>query len=236
MLGIGTLFSIGALLQFANAQYDPQTGTGTVTPGIPVEPATVDTTATDTPSEKERDAILDKINKGPTECPEGTKSIMLPTFPPQIKCLCVGTDCPSSTITGDENTIVVSSNGEVTSLEESELGKGILKGSTTSAKYSANLTVKDFKLIMNTSAGERQVNIFPEEAVKLSGTPEEEVITNIDLKEENQEPVYSIEREIPTKLFGIFPVTMSVETKVHAETGEILSVKKPWWGIFAWFA
>ena len=85
---------------------------------------------------------------------------------------------------------------------------------------------------METSVGSQEIKISPAEA---SGkVPEAVSVQEVKLEEVSQEPVYNISGIEEAKVLFIIPVSFSVETQVSAQTGEIMSVKKPWWSFLAW--
>jgi hypothetical protein len=51
-------------------------------------------------------------------------------------------------------------------------------------------------------------------------------------KNEEGKVYYSVKGEKKGKFLGLFSVNMNVEAKVDAESGEVLSVKTPWYSIF----
>ena len=44
---------------------------------------------------------------------------------------------------------------------------------------------------------------------------------------------YQMKAERSSRVFGLFRARMNVESEVDAETGELISVKKPWWAFLA---
>ena len=44
---------------------------------------------------------------------------------------------------------------------------------------------------------------------------------------------YQIQANKDSKLLGLFKKKMKVEAQVNAETGDVLSAKKPWWAFLA---
>ena len=107
--------------------------------------------------------------------------------------------------------------------------KGILETSDTSTKFTGELFIEEYKLLMKTSIGDKPINILPGDAIKVSGTPNKAEVNEIELKEELQKPIYQIKGSKQTKLLFIIPISMKVETKVDAELGNVISVEKPWW-------
>lgn len=109
--------------------------------------------------------------------------------------------------------------------------RGVIETTASSAEYYGKLEIKESKIIMETSAGKKQI-IMPESAVEYSAASKEEV-KKIELKEKLQKPVYSVSAVKQAKLLFFIPVSMDIETDVDAETGKIISVNKPWWGFLA---
>jgi len=103
-----------------------------------------------------------------------------------------------------------------------------------SVGYSGDLFVEETVLYMETSVGRKRMNILPEGAISVSETPDISSVMKVELKEETQRPVYSVRGKKNARILFIIPVTVKIETKVDAETGEIVSIKKPWWNILAW--
>ncbi len=112
--------------------------------------------------------------------------------------------------------------------------RGILETTAAQAEYSNELVVENSGLFMKTSAGKKQVNVLPEDAIGVSETPDKKAIIKIELKEELQKPVYSVIGAKKSKLLFIVPVSVEIETKIDAETGGVISVNKPWWSFLAW--
>ena len=54
-------------------------------------------------------------------------------------------------------------------------------------------------------------------------------IKSMELKAVENKPVYDLTVAQPANLFWFIPITIETEAEVNAETGEIESVKEPWW-------
>lgn len=89
------------------------------------------------------------------------------------------------------------------------------------------IEIKNSRLHLETSVGSKEIKILPNEV--YSKGQEITRIEEVKLTEESQSPVYSVKGTKQAKLLFILPVTLRLETKVNAESGEILSVNKPWW-------
>lgn len=189
------------------------------------------------------------------KCPEGTHCLVTASYPGKVTCssrlkFCTGSECPSPN--GDQGIVshdlltktevrIKDPSGQTVSrditLWEPESGggnSGILKTPSTSVEYSNKLIVEESTLFMKTSGGKEPINIMPEDAVFVSRTPDINSVNKIELKEESQKPIYSIRGIKRAKILFLFPVNLGIETKVSAETGEVVSVKKPWWSFLAW--
>ena len=81
--------------------------------------------------------------------------------------------------------------------------------------------VRNAKLYVVISEEEKRITLPP----TASGV----AILRIELKEENQQPVYVMSGTKPAKLLLFIPVTLNVESTVDAQTGSVLATHKPWW-------
>ena len=89
------------------------------------------------------------------------------------------------------------------------------------------MEIKGSKLYVQTSAGSKEIKILPGEAsAKATAITK---VNTIELKEESQQPIYSVNGTKQAKLLFVIPVSMQIETKVSAESGNVISIKKPWW-------
>jgi len=105
-----------------------------------------------------------------------------------------------------------------------------IKTGEASAITSNKITIKESKLYLETSAGDKQVNILPEQAsLKAKEASNIVEVKEIKLKEESATPIYSVKGTKKAKLFSLIPINLKIKTKISAETGEVISVKKPWW-------
>jgi len=172
-----------------------------------------------------------------------------------VNCICEGdvTTCPAEkqvetcpegcTCSGDtvtcqttETRPVEAKIETVSGVETISISKIEDKLSITTKEASAitteKLIIEKSKLYLKTSAGNKEVKILPEEA--SSKATEISKISEIELIEESQKPVYSVKGTKQARILFIFPVEMEIGTKVNAETGNIISISKPWWSFLAW--
>jgi len=180
------------------------------------------------------------------KCPTGTQCTTVESYPSGVVCICIGPECPATS--RDEETVEynLSAQTVIRIAKENETishdvslwrtvseNRGILETTLASAAYSGELIIEDSKLFMKTSIGKSPINILPEDAVGISETPNIETVKKIELKEESQKPIYSIMGTKQTKILFIIPVSMEVETKINAETSDVISINRPWWSFLA---
>jgi len=77
-----------------------------------------------------------------------------------------------------------------------------------------------------------QVKITPKEA--LSKTTEITIVREIELREEATKLIYFIKGIKQARLLFIIPISLEVEIKVDAETGNVISINKPWWSFLTY--
>ena len=141
-------------------------------------------------------------------CPGGTQCTLTASYPGKIICSCIGSECPVNSGNDDAVSFDLSTQTEVRVIKpDGQEGQqnislwqagskrgapskgGILESTNISAEYVNELIVKDRQLFMKTSAGEKVVNVMPEDAVSASETPNADLVQKIELKEESEKPV-----------------------------------------------
>lgn len=156
-----------------------------------------------------------------------------PTKQCPVSCTCSGdtTTCPVEGIKPIEAKISSSELG-VKSVSIEKVSNGLsLQSEKATAVTTEKLVIEGNKLSLKTSIGNKEIKILPEEASSMATA-----ITNvstIELKEESQQPIYSVKGIKQARLLFVIPVSMQIETKVSAESGNVISVKKPWWSFLA---
>jgi len=88
---------------------------------------------------------------------------------------------------------------------------------------------KQNKLYMATSQGDQQITLTADDASKTAGIT---TVKQVDIKEENAMPIYSVNGTQQAKLLFIIPVSMDIQAKVNAQNGQVISSVKPWWNVF----
>jgi hypothetical protein len=173
------------------------------------------------------------------ECPEGTTCSLAMSYPVQLICSgsCEGDECEKA-VSYDivTHTEIITKDNKVEEVSIKKV-KGASRGTLTvkgiSTEYSQEVDVVNSKLVMRTSSGkESLINVMPEEALDLAGGSEK--VKKIELKEELEKPTYSINSKKRERLLFLIPVSLEIETKINAENGDVISVKKPWWSFLVW--
>jgi len=77
----------------------------------------------------------------------------------------------------------------------------------------------------------RKITINQQQARLNSGLSE---IENVSFVEDEENSFYIVQGKESGRLFFLFPISLKVESKINAETGSIISEKKPWWAFLAW--
>ncbi len=78
---------------------------------------------------------------------------------------------------------------------------------------------------------QREIVVMPDEAVRLIGESSAGGEAQVRLTEENNKVVYTVESKKDARMLGIFKTKAKVVTVIDAETGEVISQKKPWWAV-----
>ena len=76
---------------------------------------------------------------------------------------------------------------------------------------------------------QKAINILPEEASRIAEEALKTAQTRLELKEKEQNIVYHANAEERRRILGIIPATITKETTINAETGEITETKIPWY-------
>lgn len=127
-----------------------------------------------------------------------------------------------------------SSSTSTISISKTSSGKTSVQSGNAYAISSSNISVIDSKLTMQTSKGEnKEIKIMPDTASeKAISTLQLKQNVTIELKDTGK-PVYAIEGTKDVKVLALFKAEMKVQSEVDAETGEVISVNKPWWSFLA---
>ncbi|MBD3261795.1 MAG: DUF333 domain-containing protein, partial [Candidatus Altiarchaeales archaeon] len=171
------------------------------------------------------------------ECPKGLECIVAESYPPKVYCSRPSQDMgEQQTVSYDVDTgevTVSSSQGEVEVLIQRIGGnRGLIKTSKAQAVSMKPISIEEKSLVMKTSSGKKEpVKLLPEDAVRVINGKTEDEVSEIVLAEVEEKPTYNLVLAKKTKFLGLIPVNMQYQAQVDAQTGNKISVKKPWWHI-----
>ena len=77
--------------------------------------------------------------------------------------------------------------------------------------------------------GDKEITIAPSEAIDAANV----VPTEVSVEESGGKAVYKVSAENTRRLLWIMPVTVTEQSVVDAENGEVIEVSAPWWGFLA---
>jgi len=118
------------------------------------------------------------------------------------------------------------------SIGKTNSGQVFIKQGEVEAVSSQKINVMESKVYMETSSGVKEINVLPEE---ISSSMESGAkLEKMELKEQEKKPVYSVTSSRPARLLFIVPVSVKAEMQISADSGDIISIKKPWWSFMAW--
>lgn len=117
--------------------------------------------------------------------------------------------------------------GSVTIWQSSE-GKALITKGESSAKTSNKIVVKDKKLLMETSRGNKTIKVMPDAASDVAVNQLKLKNYEIELKDTGK-PVYEVRGTQEARIFGFIKTTMEVSSQIDAESGNVISTKRPWW-------
>lgn len=118
------------------------------------------------------------------------------------------------------------------------------QGANSSMAINQEMVNDRLRLSANLSNGRNaEIKVMPDvasetalERLRLRACSEENNCT-IELKEVGQgneaRLAYEVKTQRRSRVFGIFGAGMNVDAEIDAETGEVLSVNKPWWAFLA---
>ena len=148
-----------------------------------------------------------------------------------IGCTCTGetTTCPTEESKPTTTSVESTTGTSVVEIKKNE-DKLEIKSGTFSATSKEVFVIKESKLYMQTSSGNTQIKVMPEQAVSSSMI---EKVDNVELETSEEKAVYSISGSSSGKLLLVIPLKAEINVKINAETGEIISTEKPWWSFLA---
>ena len=183
---------------------------------------------------------------GPSFCPGGIDNIIVTGTNSEgcsiygckneIQPSCLNFPGPSFCLGGIDDVIVTGTDDEgcsiygcknKTQISIAKKGDGvIIRSGEVEVVTSEKVSVTNSKLLIETSTGTKEIKIMPEEISEILGTNS---IEFTELKEESKKVIYSVTGTKKAKVLMMFPIKIKFEAKINAETGEIISLEKPWW-------
>lgn len=115
------------------------------------------------------------------------------------------------------------------------IGKTTIKAGNVESKTAQDVSYENNKVYAETAAGKKEIKIMPDTASERAIERLGELNFTIILKEVGQDTklVYEMNATKEARVIGIFKVKAEVKARVDAQTGEIISVKRPWWAFLA---
>lgn len=157
-----------------------------------------------------------------------------------VGCICEGetTSCPAAE-TREIIVPVVSfvSAQAVTAvpvrIEVTPNEKVLITSHAVTAVTTEKVIVEGSRLFLGLTESAKPVSILPHEVPAIAMTSENITsISTIELKTNEQKPVYEVEGTREARLLFFIPVSVPIQTEINAIDGKIISVKKPWWSFF----
>lgn len=178
-----------------------------------------------TEREREREREHNKFRpwqkRNQSECPDG--------------CKCRGAVVSCETEDGKIMNITAGNSGKIITIEVNKI-----KVNTTLELETEADDNNKTKIILNLPDGRNvTLKILPERAAERARERLGEMNYTLELKQttitkgNETKVVYEVVGEKPGKFLGLFKTKGKMMTTVDAETGEIVKVKKPWWGFLA---
>ena len=79
----------------------------------------------------------------------------------------------------------------------------------------------------------RTVNVVPDTAVNRALERERISLDGLELRVDNEEPIYVVRGRRNVRILGFIPATLRVEVRVNAENGDVEQCSRPWWAFLA---
>ncbi len=122
--------------------------------------------------------------------------------------------------------------------DEGTIGAHIASGSRAVIDNDGLDIKSDFPLILNVASktfsvqtpfGLREIKALPAKSfASVSDQDKPDSLNNVSLLQEGDKLIFQADGVRQGRVFGLIPLTVSVKTAVDAQTGEVVSVDKPW--------
>ena len=127
---------------------------------------------------------------------------------------------------GSRDIVVSTANS---SLSISDLGLGANINVAINVPNSSVLIVQS-SMFIESGNNRYEIKVMPSDAAMIANAT---TITNLTIMPISSAIKYVVEDTRQVKLFGLFPVNITVSSTIDAFSGELELVKKPWWTIFS---
>lgn len=111
--------------------------------------------------------------------------------------------------------------------EDTKLVPTIVSADDFEVTTKEKVSVINNKLSMKNYSGEEKlIEVMPKEIPKIL---EVSSVQKAELIQESEKPVYKVEGNKEGKILWVFNKNMEIKATIDAESGSVVSVKKPWW-------
>jgi len=98
-----------------------------------------------------------------------------------------------------------------------------------SATAGETIRIEDSQLFLKSPQGSAPVRVMPDEVLEVLLAQE---IQSFELNDMDGKAVFAVEGIAMARLFGLFPIDMTIKTIVDAQDMEIVREEMPWWAVF----
>ena len=111
-------------------------------------------------------------------------------------------------------------------------GNVIIQTKDINASTNVSLYNSNGKFYGNFENETREINILPDQVQERI---RERLLTQLQNETIllNENGTYQYQAQQRAKLFSIFSLSMNVDAEIDSETGEVITLKKPWWAFLA---
>jgi hypothetical protein len=157
------------------------------------------------------------------------------------------TETASTTVRSEDRPVVLNSEGSTTNSADasvhgvdgrirrvnltvtSEAGEVAVEVNNVRAVTREEVRIEGSQLYIRN----RTVNVVPDTAVNRALERERISLDGLELRVDNEEPIYVVRGRRNVRILGFIPATMRVEVRVNAENGDVEQCSRPWWAFLA---
>ena len=173
------------------------------------------------------------------DCPLGGECIVAESYPIQVRCYTEkpfnpGGNTPVSYDVKTGEVVVGQKTVDVKFISSVSGNSKVMSVDSTPAKYVGDLEIRGERLYMKTSSGDKPLAILPDQALEIAGGKQSLKKVDINLKETNSKPIYTITGSKTGNFFGLIPMQYNVKILVDAVDGTYMESETPWWNALLW--